>query len=198
MLSTTTTIETDFGSGVITGGFLLNNELTDFAFAPEVDGAGGQPGRGRQAPRSSMAPTMVLKDGAPMLLIGSPGGANIIPFVAQALIGILDFGQDPGGRSTPARAEPHARPRSRRAQRRSDHRPWQAGQQPEAADLNSGLQAILIGRRHPDRRRRQARRQTSDERLTASPPRAHAATPQASRSVVNDQVIPCSSIKSGT
>ena len=42
-----------------------------------------------------MAPTIVLENGAPMLLIGSPGGSSIIPYVAQALVGILDFGQDP-------------------------------------------------------------------------------------------------------
>ena len=83
MVSATTTIETDFGSRVMTGGFLLNNELTDFALEPEADGA-PVPNRveGGKRPRSSMAPTMVLRDGAPVLLTGSPGGANIIPFVS--------------------------------------------------------------------------------------------------------------------
>src|SRR5690606_21953557 len=79
-ISTTTTIENGFGSRVMTNGFLLNNELTDFSFAPAgEDGAvvanRVEPGK---RPRSSMAPTIVLRDGRPVLLTGSPGGANII------------------------------------------------------------------------------------------------------------------------
>ena len=78
------------------GGFLLNNELTDFGFPPEAEGKPVanpvEPGKRR---RSSMAPTIVLQDGEPMLLIGSPGGSSIIPYVAEALVRILDFGQDP-------------------------------------------------------------------------------------------------------
>ena len=92
VVSATTTIEMGFGSRLMTNGFLLNNELTDFAFAPA--GADGlvanrvEPGK---RPRSSMAPTIVLRAGAPHLAIGSPGGANIIPYTARALIAILDW-----------------------------------------------------------------------------------------------------------
>ncbi|MEL6235354.1 MAG: gamma-glutamyltransferase [Pseudomonadota bacterium] len=96
MASVTSSIETGFGSRLMVGGFLLNNELTDFSFRPARD---GQPIANRveagKRPRSSMAPTIVLQDGRPVLLIGSPGGSRIIPYVAANLIRILDFGIDP-------------------------------------------------------------------------------------------------------
>jgi gamma-glutamyltranspeptidase/glutathione hydrolase len=95
-VSMTTTIETGFGSRVMVRGFLLNNELTDFSFRPERD---GRPVANRiesgKRPRSSMAPTIVLRNGAPVLLIGSPGGSRIIAYVAQAVIAMLDWGMDP-------------------------------------------------------------------------------------------------------
>ena len=90
--SMTTTIETGFGSRVMVGGFLLNNELTDFSRAPEADGRPiANRVEGGKRPRSSMAPTIVLKDGKPVLLIGSPGGSRIIAYVAQSLVAILDW-----------------------------------------------------------------------------------------------------------
>ncbi|MEO1018106.1 MAG: gamma-glutamyltransferase [Pseudomonadota bacterium] len=96
MLSMTTTIETGFGSRVMTNGFLLNNELTDFSFAPEADGLPvANRVEGGKRPRSSMAPTIVLEDGVPVLSIGSPGGSRIIEYVAQSVIGILDWGMTP-------------------------------------------------------------------------------------------------------
>jgi len=96
-VSFTTTIEGPFGSRLFVDGFLLNNELTDFSFRPERD---GQPVANRvepgKRPRSSMAPTMVFdKDGRLLLVLGSPGGASIIPFVAKTLIATLDWGLDP-------------------------------------------------------------------------------------------------------
>lgn len=95
-LSMTTTIENGFGSRVMTGGFLLNNELTDFSF--ETHDADGWPIANAVAPgkrpRSSMAPTIVLKDGAPVMVIGSPGGSRIIGYVARAIIAHLDWGMD--------------------------------------------------------------------------------------------------------
>ncbi len=95
-ISMTTTIETGFGSGLMAGGFLLNNELTDFSFLPERDGRPVanrvEPGK---RPRSSMAPTIVLDgDGKPDLVVGSPGGSTIIGYVAKALIAVLDWGMD--------------------------------------------------------------------------------------------------------
>ncbi|MFO1141556.1 MAG: gamma-glutamyltransferase [Amaricoccus sp.] len=149
MLTATTSIETNFGSRVVADGFLLNNQLTDFAFAPEVDGkVVANRVEGGKRPRSSMSPTVVLKDGKPWLLIGSPGGANIIPFVAQALVGILDFGEDP----QKAIDTPHILNRNGKTQ--VEDGPDAAatvaalsalGQPAEAVDLNSGLQAILLG-----------------------------------------------------
>lgn len=96
MISATTTIESGFGNRVMTRGFLLNNELTDFSFTAEADGAPVanrvEPGK---RPRSSMAPTIVLQDGAPVLLTGSPGGANIIDYTALSIIALLDWDMDP-------------------------------------------------------------------------------------------------------
>lgn len=91
--SMTTTIENGFGSRLMVRGFLLNNELTDFSFRSHVDGVPVanrvEPGK---RPRSSMAPTIVMKDGAPVLAIGSPGGSRIIGYVAQSIIAYLDWG----------------------------------------------------------------------------------------------------------
>jgi gamma-glutamyltranspeptidase/glutathione hydrolase len=95
VVSMTTTIENGFGSRLMVDGFLLNNELTDFSFVPEVDGKpvanAIEPGK---RPRSSMAPTIVLKDGKPVLAVGSPGGSRIIPYVAKTLIAWLDWEMD--------------------------------------------------------------------------------------------------------
>lgn len=92
----TTSIEAPFGSHIMTRGFLLNNQLTDFAFRPE--GAQGlvanAPGPGKR-PMSSMSPTLVFdQEGALRLVIGSPGGPRIIGYVAQTLIAFLDWGLD--------------------------------------------------------------------------------------------------------
>ena len=87
----TTTIESGFGSRIMVRGFLLNNELTDFDFTP---GGPNEVGGGKR-PRSSMAPTMVFDAGGRLVLIvGSPGGSQIINFVAKALVGVLDWKLD--------------------------------------------------------------------------------------------------------
>ena len=90
----TSTIEGPFGSQLVAGGFFLNNELTDFTFAPEKDGA---PVANRVAPGkrplSSMSPTIVFdRDGRAVLALGSAGGKRIIMHVTKTLIGIIDFG----------------------------------------------------------------------------------------------------------
>ena len=96
MVSMTTTIETGFGSRVMTNGFLLNNELTDFSFRPEGDeGPVANRVEGGKRPRSSMAPTIVLTDGRPSILIGSPGGSRIINYVAGSLVRMIDMGMNP-------------------------------------------------------------------------------------------------------
>lgn len=93
----TTTIEWAFGSHLMTtGGFLLNNELTDFAFVPEVGGAPVanrvEPGK---RPRSSMAPTIVFdRGGRIVMIVGSAGGPAISNYIAKTLLGVLDWGLD--------------------------------------------------------------------------------------------------------
>ncbi|MGP9766703.1 gamma-glutamyltransferase [Halomonas sp. AOP13-D3-9] len=98
----TTTIEQAFGSRImsdggtgLTGGFLLNNELTDFSFVPEVD---GEPVANRvepgKRPRSSMSPTLVFNQDSGELVasLGSPGGAAIIHYTARTLVAMRDWG----------------------------------------------------------------------------------------------------------
>lgn len=93
-VSMTTSIETAFGSRLLVDGFLLNNQLTDFSFVPRA--ADGQrianrvePGK---RPRSSMAPIMVFRGEKPVLILGSPGGARIIDYVAKTLAYTLGSG----------------------------------------------------------------------------------------------------------
>ena len=90
----TSTIEGPFGSQLIAGGFFLNNELTDFTFAPEKDGAPvANRVEGGKRPLSSMAPTIVFdREGRPVLALGSAGGKRIIMHVTKTLVGVLDFG----------------------------------------------------------------------------------------------------------
>lgn len=102
VVSMTTTVESGFGAWRMVRGFILNNQLTDFSAAP-ADGAGVpianrvQPGK---RPRSSMAPTLVFKQAADgsagdlVMATGSPGGGNIIQYVAKTIIGVLDWGLD--------------------------------------------------------------------------------------------------------
>ncbi len=95
VVSYTNTIEQLGGSAIVVPGrgFLLNNELTDFNFAPTQGDAPDPnlPAPGKR-PRSSMSPTIVLKHGKPFLAVGSPGGATIITTVLQILVNRIDFG----------------------------------------------------------------------------------------------------------
>jgi gamma-glutamyltranspeptidase/glutathione hydrolase len=96
-VSMTTTIEALFGARVMVGGFMLNNELTDFSFVPERDGRPiANRVEGGKRPRSSMSPTIVLNDDGRLYAVtGSPGGARIILYVAQSLVALLDWGMTP-------------------------------------------------------------------------------------------------------
>ena len=92
-LSMTTTIENGFGSRLMTNsGFLLNNELTDFSFKSFKNGKkianSIAPGK---RPRSSMAPTIILKNNKPVYILGSPGGSNIIGYVVNAIVSLIDW-----------------------------------------------------------------------------------------------------------
>jgi gamma-glutamyltranspeptidase/glutathione hydrolase len=148
-VSMTSTIETGFGSRVMVRGFLLNNELTDFSFRPAVDGRSvANRVEGGKRPRSSMAPTIVLREGKPVLLIGSPGGSRIIAYVAQTMIGILDWGMDPQaainvGHVVNRNGTTDLEAGTDAADLAS---PLTAlGHKVEVRDLNSGLHAIQIG-----------------------------------------------------
>lgn len=94
VVTMTSTVEAPFGSLLVANGYVLNNELTDFTFAPEKDGAPVanrvEPGK---RPLSSMSPTVVYDaDGRVVLALGSAGGKRIIMHVTKTLIGWIDFG----------------------------------------------------------------------------------------------------------
>jgi len=145
----TTTIEDGFGSRLMTrSGFLLNNELTDFNFAPEEDGKPVanrvEPGK---RPRSSMAPTLVFDAfGRLYAVVGSPGGSQIIGYVGKTLIALLDWKMDPqqavdfgnfGSRNGPTELE-----------KGTEAEAWKAaleakGHEVRLVEMTSGTQAIV-------------------------------------------------------
>lgn len=154
-IAMTTTIEDQFGARQMVKGFLLNNELTDFSFAP-ADAQGVpianrvQPGK---RPRSSMAPTLVFDKGTKQLVMtgGSPGGALIIHFTAKTLYGVLNWGFTPqqaidlpnfASLNGPSLLEekrfPPATVEALRAR----------GAEVREQALTSGLQAITLGNAH--------------------------------------------------
>ena len=93
MISWTSTVEGGFGSGLMSGGFYLNNELTDFSFAPEADGKPvANRVEGGKRPRSSMAPTVIYDpQGRPLYALGAAGGSTIPVQVARSIVGLIDF-----------------------------------------------------------------------------------------------------------
>jgi gamma-glutamyltranspeptidase/glutathione hydrolase len=101
-VSNTTTLNFSYGVGLVADGtgVLLNNELDDFTAAPGAANAFGLvgyeanlPGPGKR-PLSSMTPTMVMKDGKPVLVTGTPGGSRIISTVLQVIVNALDYHMD--------------------------------------------------------------------------------------------------------
>ena len=147
-LSMTTTIEQGFGSRLFTNGFLLNNELTDFSFETHDDGDPianrVEPGK---RPRSSMSPTIVMQEGQPVLVIGSPGGSRIIGYVAQGIINWIDFEMN----VQEAVAAPHLVNRFGTYDLEEDTAAAELqdelqalGYETEVRDLTSGLHAIAI------------------------------------------------------
>ncbi|CAN5341510.1 hypothetical protein BH10PSE8_BH10PSE8_08640 [soil metagenome] len=148
-VSMTTTIEDGFGARLMTaGGFLLNNELTDFSFLPEEDGKPvANRVEGGKRPRSSMAPTLVFDAfGRLYAVVGSPGGSQIIGFVAKTLVALLDWKMDPqaavdlgnfGSRNGPTELE-----------KGTEAEAWKAaleakGHEVRLLDMTSGIQAIV-------------------------------------------------------
>jgi gamma-glutamyltranspeptidase/glutathione hydrolase len=102
-VAVTYTLNTNFGSGIVAKGtgIVLNNEMDDFSAKPGVANAYGLVGGDANAvqagkrPLSSMTPTLVLKDGKPVLVTGSPGGARIITTVLQQVVNYIDYGMNP-------------------------------------------------------------------------------------------------------
>ncbi len=160
ILSMTTSIEQAFGSHIMVGGVLLNNQLTDFSFTPEVNGAPVlNRVEGGKRPRSSMAPVIIFDpSGAPVYALGSAGGSAIIGYVAQRVIGLIDWGLSP----QQAMAMPNIIHRGNALEAESDAPITQKemsvfGHPLEITDLNSGLTMIelkngkLIGAADPRR-----------------------------------------------
>ena len=148
-ISLTASIESAFGSGRMAGGFLLNNQLTDFSFRPtDTDGVpiANAPAPGKR-PRSSMAPTIAYLDNKPVALTGSPGGGRIPEYVAQSLVAMLAFEADPAT----AAALPHVSQRNRGTVSLESGMPAAIadglealGHETEEAEMTSGLHIIRI------------------------------------------------------
>lgn len=149
-VSMTTTIEDGFGARLMTkSGFLLNNELTDFSFAPEDEGKPvANRVEGGKRPRSSMAPTIVLDgDNKLYAVVGSPGGSLIINYVAKTLVGLLDWKLDPqvavdlpnfGSRNGPTELEAGTGAEGWKAALEAK------GHEVKLIDQNSGIHAIVV------------------------------------------------------
>lgn len=154
-IAMTTTIEDQFGSRQMVKGFLLNNELTDFSFAPAD--AQGRPIANRvqagKRPRSSMAPTLVFDKASGQFLMsgGSPGGALIIHYTAKTLYGVLNWGLVPqqainlpnfGSTNGPTLLEEKRFPAATVDTLKA------RGHEVREMNMTSGLQAITVGNAH--------------------------------------------------
>nr|WP_246072196.1 gamma-glutamyltransferase [Catenovulum sediminis] len=146
-LSMTTSIEMAFGSAVMAGGFLLNNQLTDFSFNPEKSGDKVanrvQPGK---RPRSSMSPTVVFDPKDNLLgVIGSPGGSRIINYVSHSLIALIDWKLDiQSAIDLPKITNMNGKTSLEAGTDVADFKAYfeQLGHQAEVRTLNSGLHGI--------------------------------------------------------
>jgi gamma-glutamyltranspeptidase / glutathione hydrolase len=95
-VSMTTSVEGPFGSHLMAAGFILNNQLTDFSFEPQLDNTRfANAPQGGKRPLSAMSPTLVFDpNGRLFAVLGSPGGWRIITYVTQTLIGLIDWRMD--------------------------------------------------------------------------------------------------------
>jgi len=149
-VSLTTTLGANAGARLMTrSGFLLNNSLATFSFAPEINGKPvANRVEGGKRPRSSMAPTMVFdRDGKLVAVVGSAWGSHIILYVAKILVALLDWKMDPqqavdfpnfGSRNGPTELEA----RTAAAQWRTELEAL--GHDVKIRKLKSGAQAILV------------------------------------------------------
>ena len=149
MVSMTATVESAFGSRVMAGGFILNNEMTDFSLIAERDGLPVanriEPGK---RPRSSMSPTFVLDaNQRAVMAIGSPGGNSIIAYVTQTIISVLDWDMD----MQQAIDQPHFLTRGGTVYLERDSKITdlarglsKKGHQVKTRTINSGLHGIII------------------------------------------------------
>ena len=151
VVSMTASVENAFGSRLMTNGFILNNELTDFSFRTHNNGKPIanrlEPGK---RPRSSMAPTIILKDGKPYMAIGSPGGSRIIGYVAQAIIAHTQWGMDIQQAINQAHVLNRFGTRDIEQGTSAEELKQELermGFEVKVGDLNSGLHAILINGR---------------------------------------------------
>lgn len=160
VLSMTTSIEQAFGSHIMVGGVLLNNQLTDFSFVPDSAGAPVQNRvEGGKRPRSSMTPVIIFDAaGNPVYALGSAGGSAIIGYVAQRVIGLIDWNMTPAQ----AAAMPNIIHRGQMLEAEADapvtkEQMAAFGHPLETVDLNSGVTIIqmkngeLIGAADPRR-----------------------------------------------
>jgi gamma-glutamyltranspeptidase / glutathione hydrolase len=152
-VSMTSSVENSFGSRLFTGGFLLNNQLTDFSFVPARKGRlvanRVEPGK---RPRSSMTPIMVFDaEGNLRIVAGSPGGSRIIGYVARTVWRLMEWNHDPqavvgapnfGNRNGVTELEAGSRLEALKAPLES------LGHQVKIRPMNSGLNVIALKQKH--------------------------------------------------
>lgn len=143
----TDSVEDSFGNRMYVDGFMLNNQLTDFSFVPEVDGKlVANRVEGGKRPRSTMTPVIVFApDGSPFLVTGSAGGSAIMGYVLQRIIGLIDWKENLIG----VLADPNIINRGKGIELEDGAadliEPLRAKGHPvEMKELNSGLTAIQI------------------------------------------------------
>ena len=147
IVSMTSSIEDAFGSRLFVNGFMLNNQLTDFSFEPEIDGKSvANSVEGGKRPRSTMTPVIVFApNGAPKLVIGSAGGSAIMGYVLQRIIAVVDWKMD----VATALSLPNIINRGKGIEMEAEAESMKPalemkGHPVRIGDLNSGLTAIQI------------------------------------------------------